>query len=75
MSDPNTVVRKRRGRPQEPEFPVVSFRLDPAWREGIDEWRKGEPSNLSFSQAIRDLLMMGLSAAYEEREQEARKQK
>jgi hypothetical protein len=30
---------------------------------------------LSFSQAIRNLLMMGLSAAYEEREQEARKPK
>jgi hypothetical protein len=60
MSDPNTVVRKRRGRPREPDFPITSFRLDPRWRQDIDEWRRGEPDNLSRSQAIRDLIMRGL---------------
>jgi len=35
----------------------------------------GGAGNLSRSQAIRDLLMRGLSAAYKEREQVARKAK
>src|SRR5436190_23770244 len=47
MSDPNTVRRKRCGRPRVPELPVVSFRLDPDWRQDIDDWRSGEPGNLS----------------------------
>jgi hypothetical protein len=39
------------------------------------KWRKGEPSNPSLSEAIRDLIMRGLSAAYAEREEAARKKK
>ena len=73
MSDPNTVIRKRRGRPRVPELPVVSFRLDPDWRQDIDDWRSGEPGNLSRSDAFRLLMMRGLSAAYGERKQAARK--
>jgi hypothetical protein len=34
------------------------------WQKDIDDWRKGEPGNLFRSQAIRDLIAMGLSAAY-----------
>jgi len=71
MSDPTTTPRKRRGRPREPDFPVVSFRYDPGWLEDIDDWRRGEPDNPSRSQAIRDLLGKGLAAAYKERKQAA----
>jgi hypothetical protein len=55
---------KRRGRPRVGELPVLSFRYDPDWQKDIDDWRKGEPGNLFRSQAIRDLIAMGLSAAY-----------
>src|SRR5438270_8437184 len=72
MANSNAVIRKRRGRPRTEEFPVVSFRLDPSWRQDIDDWRSGEPGNLSRSQAMRLLMMMGLSAAYDEREQTTR---
>jgi hypothetical protein len=73
MSDPNTVVKKRRGRPRIGEFPVFSFRFNPDYLEDVDDWRRGEPGNLSRSQAIRELIMRGLSAAYDERKQAARK--
>src|SRR5437763_2859633 len=69
MANSNAVIRKRPGRPRTEEFPVVSFRLDPTWRQDIDEWRSGEPGNLSRSDAFRLLMMRGLSAAYDEREQ------
>jgi hypothetical protein len=48
---------------------MLSFRLEPEWREDIDEWRKGEPGNLSRSEAIRVLIAMGLIAAHNERKQ------
>jgi len=52
----------------------MSFRLDPEWREWIDEWRSEEPGNPSFSQAIRDVILFGLSASQKERKQAGRKQ-
>jgi hypothetical protein len=73
MSDPNTPGRKRRGRPRIGEFPVFSFRFNPDYLEDVDDWRREEPGNLSRSQAIRDLIMRGLSAAYDERKRAARK--
>ena len=73
MTDPNTVVRKRRGRPRIGEFPVFSFRLNPDYLEDVDEWRREEPGNLSRSQAVRELILKGLSAAYKERKQAARR--
>jgi len=69
MSDPNTAVKKRRGRPRIGQLPVVTFRLDPEWQRDIDDWRTSEPGNPSRSQAMRELMMMGLSAAYRERKQ------
>ena len=72
MSDSNIVIRKKRGRPPIGQTPVVSLRLEPEWQQGIDEWRRGEPGQLSRSDAIRILLGMGLSAAYEERKREGR---
>jgi hypothetical protein len=72
MSDSNIVIRKKRGRPPIGQTPVVSLRLQPEWQQGIDEWRRGEPGQLSRSDAIRILLGMGLSAAYEERKREGR---
>ncbi len=67
MSDSNIVIRKKRGRPRTGQTPVVSLQLEPEWQQDIDEWRHGEPDQLSRSEAIRMLLGMGLSAAYEER--------
>jgi hypothetical protein len=55
-------------------MPVVSLRLEPEWQQGIDEWRRGEPDQLSRSEAIRILLGMGLFAAYEERKRDGRKE-
>ena len=72
MSDPNTIVKKRRGRPCIGEFPVFSFRLNPDYLEDVDEWRRDEPGNLSRSQAMRELVLKGLRAAYKERKQAAR---
>ena len=74
MSDSNIVIRKKRGRPRTGQTPVVSLRLEPEWQQDIDEWRHGEPDQLSRSEAIRILLGMGLSAAYEERKRNRRKQ-
>ena len=74
MSSTNIVTRKKRGRPRIGQIPVVSFRLELAWQESIDEWRSLEPGNLSRSDAIRCLIGMGLFAADEERKQAARKE-
>jgi hypothetical protein len=59
MSDSNIVIRKKRGRPRTGQTPVVSLRLEPEWQQDIDEWRHGEPDQLSRSEAIRMLLGMG----------------
>jgi hypothetical protein len=75
MSDSNVVIRKKRGRPRVGQTPVVSFRLNLAWQQDIDEWRNAEPDHPSRSDAIRCLIGMGLSAAYDERKQAARKQR
>jgi hypothetical protein len=72
MSDPNTVVRKRRGRPRIGEFPVFSFRLNPDCLEDVDDWCREEPGNLSRSQAVRELVLKGLRATYKESKQAAR---
>ena len=74
MSDSNVVIRKKRGRPRRGQTPVVSFRLGLECQQDIDKWRSGEPDHLSRSDAIRCLIGMGLSAAYEEREQAGRKE-
>jgi hypothetical protein len=74
MSDSNIVIRKKRGRPRTGHMPVVSLRLEPEWQQGIDAWRRGEPDQLSRSEAIRILLGMGLFAAYEERKRDGRKE-
>ena len=74
MTDSNVVIRKKRGRPRIGQTPVVSFRLDLEWQQDIDEWRSGEPGLPSRSDAIRCLIGMGLSAAYEERKQAGRKE-
>jgi len=72
MSDSNVVIRKKRGRPRIGQAPVVSFRLGLEWQQDIDEWRSGEPGHPSRSDAIRCLIGMGLSAAYDERKQAGR---
>ena len=74
MSDSNIAIRKKRGRPRVGQTPVVSLRLHQEWQQDIDEWRSGEPDHLSRSDAIRTLLGMGLSAAYEERQRNGRKE-
>ena len=74
MTDSNHVIRKKRGRPRIGQIPVVSFRLEPEWRQEIDEWRSGEPGHPSRSDAVRMLIGMGLSAAYEERKRAERKE-
>jgi hypothetical protein len=74
MTDSVHVIRKKRGRPRIGQIPVISFRLEPEWRQDIDEWRSGEPAHLSRSGAIRILIGMGLSAAYAERKQAGRKE-
>ena len=75
MTDSNHETRKKRGRPRTGQIPVISFRLEPEWRQEIDEWRSGEPGPPSRSDAVRMLLGMGLSAAYEWRKQAGRKEK
>lgn len=47
-------------------------RVDPDYLEDVDEWRRDEPGNLSRSQAMRELVLKGLRAAYKERKQAAR---
>ena len=74
MADSNPVIRKKRGPTKDRQLPVVSFRLEPEWQQDIDEWRSGEPGHPSRSDAIRCLIGMGLSAAYEERKQAGRKE-
>ena len=74
MSSTNIVTRKKRGRPRIGQSPVVSFRLELAWQEAIDEWRSLEPGNPSRSEAIRNLIGMGLFAADAERKQAGRKE-
>ena len=61
------IGNKKRGRPRIGHIPVFSLRLQLEWRQDIDEWRRSEPGHPSRSDAIRTLLGMGLSAAYEER--------
>jgi hypothetical protein len=60
MSDSNVVIRKKRGRPRIGQIPVVSFRLEPEWRQEIDEWRSGEPGHPCRSDAVR--ISVGESA-------------
>jgi hypothetical protein len=72
MSNSDSVIRKKRGRPAIGQTPVVSFRLDQDWQEAIDEWRISEPEKPTRSQAIRLLIAMGLFAADAERKQAAR---
>jgi hypothetical protein len=73
MSNSDTVIRKRRGRPRIGQTPVVSFRLDQDWQESIDEWRSLEPEKPTRSEAIRVLIAMGLCAADAERKEAQRK--
>jgi hypothetical protein len=68
------MINRRGQRPPIGQTPVVSLRLQPEWQQGIDAWRRGEPDQLSRSEAIRILLGMGLFAAYEERKGNGRKE-
>src|SRR5262245_3337660 len=36
MTDSNHVIRKKRGRPRTGQIPVVTFRLEPEWRQEIE---------------------------------------
>src|SRR5262249_6148069 len=60
-------TNKARSPARSGQIPVVSFRLEPEWRQEIDEWRSGEPGHPSRSDAVRMLIGMGLSAAYAKR--------
>src|SRR5438309_10836819 len=54
--------------PMPPRVPAgMVAKLGLEWQQDIDEWRSGEPGHPSRSDAIRCLIGMGLSAAYEER--------
>ena len=62
MSNPNAVLRKKRGRPATGQYPLLSFRLSPEHKQAIDHWRSTEPDKPSRSEAIRWLMGKGLDA-------------
>jgi hypothetical protein len=67
MSNSNVVLRKKRGRPAIGQYPVLSFRLSPEYKQAIDHWRSTEPDKPSRSEAIRWLIGKGLKAELEAR--------
>jgi hypothetical protein len=67
MSNSNSVIRKKRGRPAIGQDPVLTFRLPPHFKQTIDDWRSAEPDKPSRSEAIRWLIGKGLKVELEAR--------
>lgn len=53
-------VSKKRGRPATGQYPVTAIRLSPEIRKRVDDWASGQPGKLKRSEAIRQLLQIGL---------------
>jgi Arc/MetJ-type ribon-helix-helix transcriptional regulator len=56
-----SVMRKKTGRPAKGESPVKTVRLPPDLAERIDRWAEAMGKE-SYSEAMRHLLELGLSA-------------
>jgi hypothetical protein len=67
MSDPNSVTRKKRGRPAIGQDPILTFRLPLEYKQAIDRWRSTEPYKRSRSEAIRWLIGQGLGVESKKR--------
>jgi hypothetical protein len=50
MSNSNAVLRKKRGRPAIGQDPVLTFRLNPHYKQAIDDWRSRQPDKPSRSE-------------------------
>jgi hypothetical protein len=60
VSNSNSVLRKKRGRPATGQDPVVTFRWGAGFIRAIDNWRNKERDKPSRSEAIRWLIGQGL---------------
>jgi metal-responsive CopG/Arc/MetJ family transcriptional regulator len=57
------VVRKKRGRQATGQDPVTAIRLSSQLRKKVDVWAAKQPKEPSRSQAIRQLVELGLASA------------
>jgi hypothetical protein len=67
MTNSNSVLRKKRGRPAKGQDPVLSFRYGLDFIQAIDHWRSREPDKPSRSEAIRWLIGTGLEVELKKR--------
>ena len=52
---------KKRGRPATGRYPMIGIRVSPALRDAISQWAKSQPEEITFSQAARHLIELGLA--------------
>jgi hypothetical protein len=60
MKNVSKSVSKKRGRPATGQDPVTAIRLSPEIRKSVDNWALSQPGKLKRSEAIRQLLQIGL---------------
>ena len=58
MKKAKAIKQKAIGRPSNP---LMGFRADPMTRAAIDKWARNQPDKPTLSQAIRQLVELGLS--------------
>jgi hypothetical protein len=55
-------IKKRGGRPATGKDPLVALRLPPTKRKQIEAWAIGQEKRITFSEAVRRLIDIGLDA-------------
>ena len=53
-------AKQKRGRPATGVRPMIGFRADAATRTAIERWAKQQPDKPTLSDAIRQLVELGL---------------
>src|SRR2546426_3530669 len=61
MKKPISAKQKLRGRPATGITPMMGFRADPVTRAAIVRWAENQPDMPSLSEAIRQLVELGLT--------------
>jgi hypothetical protein len=55
-------AKQKRGRPKTGVRPMIGFRADAEMRANIERWAKARPDKPKLSDAIRQLVEIGLKA-------------
>ena len=53
---------KKRGRPATGRYPMIGIRVSPALRDAISQWAENQPEEITFSQAARRLIELGIAS-------------